>query len=225
MMKKINFWISSHLPQKWYWYLAGLINPWQAVLEDTSNLEEVYQRSQDIVKILEKLNLINKESLVLDIGCGVGRAELLLSKKVKLCIGIDISSSMINLAKKHIKSSHVKFYVTNGNDLKMFDDGKFDLVFSILVFQHLPGEVFKNYLKESLRVLKNSGQLAFQIPIYFTQKPEDPPKFHPWALRFYSLVELQDLLKRSGFSQIRFFNSSGDLLKNNQTQALAVAEK
>lgn len=225
MRKQINFWISLILPQKLYWNLAGLFNPWQAVLEDTKNAKEVYRRSEDIVNLLRKLKLINKQSAVLDIGCGVGRAELNLAKKVKEIVGIDISPSMISLAKKHIKDQNAKFYINNGQDLKEFENNSFDLVFSILVFQHLPQEVFVNYLKESFRVLKDAGKICFQIPIYFDQKPNDPPESHPWALRFYNLDELNKILKDSGFKKFQFLNSSGDQLKTNQTQAIIVAKK
>lgn len=225
MLKQFNFWISSFLPQKLYWYLAGLINPWQAVLEDAPTKEAVYRRNQDIVNILEKLKLINKQSVVLDIGCGVGRAEVGLVKKVKEIIGIDISPSMINLAKKYIQDQNIKFFTTNGRDLKEFNNNTFDVVFCILVFQHLPRKIFYDYLKEAYRVLKTRGKLFFQIPIYFNQKPKDPPLNHPWALRFYSLNELESILRTTGFKKIKFFNVGGNRLKTLDTQALVLIEK
>lgn len=225
MFKLINFWLASIFPPKVYWNLAGLIRPWQAVLEDARNLEEVYLRGKDIVNILEKLRLIDKNSRVLDIGCGVGRAEFSLAKKVRECIGIDISRSMIDIAKTHVKGHNIKFYVTNGNNLKIFAINSFDLVFSILVFQHLPIQIFINYLKESFRVLKMGGKIFFQIPIYYKQKPKDPPISHPWALRFYSLSELENLLKKIKFRKIKFFSVSGGKLKGEETQALVIAVK
>lgn len=225
MLKLINFYISSIVPQKLYWYLAGLINPWQAVLENATTPHEVFKRSKDIVSILEKLQLINKKNKVLDIGCGVGRAEFILAKKVQECTGIDISASMISLAKNHSGSHNVSFFTTNGKDLKIFPKNKFNLVFSILVFQHLPREIFLNYLKEAKRVLKNNGKICFQIPIYFNQKPKEPPKSHPWAMRFYSLIEMENILKQLNFKKIKFLSVGGNKLKVSQSQALVIAEK
>lgn len=225
MLKFINFWLSSLIGQKLYWNLAGKIHPWQAVLEDAPSLDSVYKRSKDIVDILEKLKLINKNSVVLDIGCGVGRGEYTLAKKVKECIGVDISSSMIKIARKYVKNNNVKFYITNGHDLKILSNKKFDLIFSILVFQHMPKEPFINYLKESFIILKNKGMICFQISIYQKDKPKDPPKSHPWALRFYNLVELEKILKKIGFVDIKFYDATGKKLNVNLSQAFVVAQK
>ena len=223
MIKGINFWISSFIPQKWYWHIVGLIKPWEAVLEDAPNAKAVYNRSKDIVFILKKLKLINKSSEVLDIGCGVGRAEYSLSKEVKQCTGVDISPSMVRLAKKNVKAKNVLFRVGNGKNLEEFQINHFTLVFSILVFQHLPSQVFKNYLKESFRVLRLGGKLFFQIHI--GQAQNDIPKNHPWAVRTYQLESLKNDLTKIGFKKIKTFNVQGGKLESLDYQAFMLAEK
>ncbi len=225
MLKKVNFLLSSFLPQKLYWYLAGLIHPWEAAIEEVNNPELFYKQSKDLVKLLEKLQVIDKKTRVLDIGCGVGRLEYALAEKVGQCTGIDISPSMVKLAKRHVKGENVKFLVTNGKDLEAVKNQKFDLVFSILVFQHLPREFFLKYLQEINSVLKKEGKLLFQIPIYWKQKPEEPPKNHPWGLRFYSLKELQESLERLNFSEIKFFDVGGGKLSEKENQAFVLAAK
>jgi ubiquinone/menaquinone biosynthesis C-methylase UbiE len=224
MIKGLNYKLSAFLPQKVYWYLAGLIHPWQAVLEDTSSAKEVYSRGSDFVVLLEKFKLINKKTKVLDIGCGVGRVEYALAKKVENIVGIDISPSMIRLANANVKAKNVEFLVGNGQNLQNLADSSFDLVFSVIVFQHLPRKTFKNYLKESYRVL-GKGNLFFQISVDEKGIKEDPPKNHPWALRYYKTSEIKKILEEIGFKNIKFFNIEGKKLAKNSTQALVLATK
>ncbi|MCL5019644.1 MAG: class I SAM-dependent methyltransferase [Patescibacteria group bacterium] len=117
----------------------------------------------------------------------------------------------------------MEFVVTNGKDLRAVGDRKFDLVFSILVFQHLPREIFLKYLKESSEVLKSGGKLLFQIPIYQQQKPKEPPKNHPWGLRFYSLGELRESLEKLKYSEIKFLDVSGNKSTGKESQVFVLA--
>lgn len=225
MLKKINFILSSIIPQKLYWHLAGLIHPWDSVLEGISEPVKLYKQSSKLIILLKKFKLINKNSAVLDIGCGVGRLEYKLANEVKSCLGIDIAPSMIALAKKHIKSNNVQFRVVGGKDLADLGRKKFDLIFSIIVFQHLPRNIFQNYIKQSYKYLKRRGKLFFQIPTYKNIKPPEPPRNHPWAIRRYSLKELEKILKAAAFKKIGFYNVAGDQLTGKEDQIFVLGIK
>lgn len=225
MLKKVNFILSSLLPQKIYWHLAGLMHPWEAVVENVNNPKTLYKQGEDIVKLLEKLKLINRKIRVLDIGCGVGRVEYALAESIEKCVGIDIAPSMIKLARKNVKAKNVTFLITSGDSLREVKDEKFDLVFSLLVFQHLPRRIFQKYVKEANHILVKGGRIFFQIPIYQRQKPSEPPKNHPWALRYYSLEELKRVVRKMGFVGIKFFNPQGEKLVKKDDQAFVLATK
>lgn len=225
MLKRINFFISSIFPQKLYWHSAGLVHPWESVIEGINNPSKLYQKSDDLVKLLKKLKLINKNTKVLDIGCGVGRLEYKLGKEVKFCLGIDIAPSMIALAKKNTSTKNVKFMVVNGRDLSGLGSMQFALIFSMIVFQHLPRNVFKNYVRDSYKHLKNKGKLFFQIPIYKGSKPLEPPINHPWAVRSYNLKELEKILKSSGFKNIKFYSVEGNKLIGHEDQVFVLGVK
>lgn len=224
-MKSLNYYLSAVLPQKLYWTLAGLIHPYQAVLENSSGVKDVYQRSEEIIRLLKKFSLIDKKSIVLDIGCGVGRAEFLLQDLVGKCIGVDISPSMIKIARQNIQANNIEFITVNGKNLGCFAKNSFSLVFSILVFQHLPRAVFQNYLQDIYRVLKPKTSLLFQISIDYNQELPEPPISHPWALRYYSITQLYQLLKSAGFQKINFYNIAGNKISSTNKQAIALAVK
>jgi ubiquinone/menaquinone biosynthesis C-methylase UbiE len=63
----------------------------------------------------------------------------------------------------------VHFSTIGGTDLKQFENDTFDLVYSYIVFQHIPEEaVIESYLREISRVLKPGGRAALQ----FDTRPE-----------------------------------------------------
>lgn len=226
MLKKVNFILSSVLPQKLYWHLAGLIHPWEAILENCSSIDGFYSYDRGLVDLLQKLKLINKSTAVLDIGCGAGRIEYSLAPNVKECTGIDIAPSMVKLAKKHVNQKNVKFIVVDGQNLKIFPDKKFNLVFSLLVFQHLPRAIFFNYLVDSYRVLKKGGKLFFQILLqHGSIKNQEPPNNHPWAVRLYTLAELKNHLENIGFTNLRFLTTSGQKVSGKEENVFVVGEK
>ena len=107
----------------------------------------------------------------LDFGCGVGRLTQALSKHFDSCYGVDISATMIKLAKKFNKFSKKCHYIVNEtNNLSVFQDNYFSFIYSSIVFQHIPPKHTEKYLKEFVRVLKPGGLIVFQIPESFKGK-------------------------------------------------------
>jgi SAM-dependent methyltransferase len=55
--------------------------------------------------------------------------------------------------------------LNTADDLRPFESGSFDLVYSRYVLQHLPGRAMvRSYLAEFIRVLRPGGLLVFQLP-------------------------------------------------------------
>jgi ubiquinone/menaquinone biosynthesis C-methylase UbiE len=109
----------------------------------------------------------------LDFGCGAGRSTRFLKKLGFNAIGIDISSSMIQLAKNADPSGEYRL-VADG-DFSAFKPGSFDLVLSAFAFDNIPG-VGKRcaQLRGLRRLLKNQGRIILlgSTPDIYT---------HEWA--------------------------------------------
>jgi len=97
-----------------------------------------------------------KEMKVLEIGCGIGRILIYMSKIFGEVVGVDISSEMLKICRNYTKNiSNCTLYENNGLDLSILKDNYFDFCYSYEVFQHIPSkDVVKNYFKEVSRVLK-----------------------------------------------------------------------
>ena len=75
----------------------------------------------------------------LDVGCGVGRLLIPLAKRVREAVGVDIAPAMLDLCLKHAAEAGVdNVTVYPSDDTLSQIRGKFDLVNSYIVLQHIP---------------------------------------------------------------------------------------
>lgn len=136
----------------------------------------------------------------LEIGCGLGRLVKPLSERIARVTGVDISGEMIERAREALAGRpNVRLLRTDG-DLPETPDASLDLVYSLIVFQHVPAKAaVSRYLAESARVLKAGGVLRFQAD----GRPER--RFEPldtWHGVRYSAVELARELDALGLDVV-----------------------
>lgn len=101
---------------------------------------------------------IDKDSIILDYGCGCGRTiDLLGTSSYKNIYGVDISNEMVNMSRKKFPS--YEFHVIEGKDARLnFEDGFFDAVFLLAVLTCITTDKEQNQiLNEISRVLKPNG--------------------------------------------------------------------
>lgn len=104
---------------------------------------------------------LGPEDKVLEIGCGVGSWLLHLYDKVAEMHGTDISETAIRHA-EHLFRNEANVHLHAGTDLEaMFPETRFNLVFAITVFQHLPRWQTKEYLRQSFDLMACDGVLFF----------------------------------------------------------------
>jgi ubiquinone/menaquinone biosynthesis C-methylase UbiE len=95
---------------------------------------------------------------ILDVGCGNGIITNYLFSKNQNTIGVDISSKMLNEAKK--KYPKIKFKKMDMKALN-FKDETFNGVFCFQAFEHIPPEYQRKVLSEFYRTLQKGGILMF----------------------------------------------------------------
>ena len=101
----------------------------------------------------------------LDFGCGVGRLTQALTRYFDEVYGVDIAPSMIELAKKYNRQGDkCHYYLNETDDLKLFSNNIFDLIYTVITLQHMEPRYSKNYIKGFLRILTPYGVLIFQLP-------------------------------------------------------------
>lgn len=120
---------------------------------------------ETLIEYVKSLNLEFPRGTALDFGCGVGRTTQPLARYFDVCYGVDIASSMIELANKFNRYGDKCRYVLNETyDLKLFPDNSFNFIYSMITFQNMAPRYSKKYIKEFMRILTPGGLLIFQIP-------------------------------------------------------------
>jgi len=100
-----------------------------------------------------------KEKTVLCLGCGTGEEnEFIHTLGAKRVVGVDISSGLIEIAKKAYP--HLEFQVMDIEKLD-FPDGSFDFVFSSLTMHYLKDWI--ETLKRVHNTLKEGGTFLFSM--------------------------------------------------------------
>ena len=108
----------------------------------------------------------------LDFGCAAGRLSLGLARHFAQVDGVDIAPSMIELARKYnTEVDRVRYFVNDKPDLSLFENDRFDFIYTNITLQHIPPEFSKAYLREFVRVLKPGGLLMFQLPTHKKSVP------------------------------------------------------
>lgn len=123
---------------------------------DYNNIADPYARHRKAIPLvlneLQRVCEVSPESRILEVGCGTGN-QLTALVKATDCHGwgIDPSDEMLNYA---VADEKLHFLPGFAEELP-FEDGFFDLVFSINVIHHIQSTIA--YFQEVLRVLKPHG--------------------------------------------------------------------
>ncbi len=115
--------------------------------------------------ILNDIVLDPRQSVVLEIGCGIGRLMREMSRHCKFVHGVDVSPKMIQMSKRYLRGlSNVETILNQGDDLDGISDDSIDFCYSFIVFQHIPSkEVVTNYIEATFRKLRPGGAFKFQV--------------------------------------------------------------
>ena len=102
---------------------------------------------------------------VVEIGCGIGRITRAIAARARHVVGVDVSDEMVERGRRQLADlGNVDLRVGNGHDLAGIEDETADVVYSFIVFQHIPDPaVTCRYVTDMGRVLRPNGWALFQI--------------------------------------------------------------
>jgi ubiquinone/menaquinone biosynthesis C-methylase UbiE len=157
------------------------------------------------------MEVLPKNGLLLDIGCGTGLFVEKYCMDHSTAIGLDISRGMILQARRRCKDR--EFVVGTGETIP-FSDDSFDAAASLLAFSYMRDP--KKMLDETFRVLKPGGTLAVctlgknlltrGIPaIYFISErfQVDHVVMRDFGEHYYNEEEMVHMFTTAGFIDVR----------------------
>ena len=158
-----------------HWNEYGRSDPLWAILTAPDkkgnrwSIDEFLQTGRDeidaLIRYLDERGLAQNRRRALDFGCGAGRLTHALAGHFDHVIGVDIAASMIEVAKRlHGGTPNLDFRVNTSGRLESIPSGSVDLVYTLLVLQHIRPRYIRQYLAEFVRLLTPGGVLLFQLP-------------------------------------------------------------
>lgn len=144
----------------------------------------------DAMARLDALGVEVRRGAALDFGCGVGRLTQALGRRFERAHGVDIAPAMIEEARRLNRlGEHCEYHVNGDPDLRLFDDGTFDFVYTTLVLQHMEPRYISAYLAEFGRVLAPGGVAMFQVPSAPAEQGVEPLADAAFSARLAPHVE------------------------------------
>lgn len=122
---------------------------------------------ESVMRALEAADATpNFHGSFLDFGCGVGRNTRALAQRFAAGVGIDVSETMIALAREYSEgdAKRAAYTVNRREGLPDMPDACIDFVYCHIVLQHLPRALQPVFVSEFLRILKPGGIAALQVP-------------------------------------------------------------
>lgn len=165
-------------------------DPEQGEVDDTYNsVAQLYHNVFTDIKVRkDEYNWIRThlpqsgDIKMLDIGCGNGALLRELSGNITMGTGVDISESLLALARKHNQQhNHITFQKLDGPELP-FPDDTFNLVISMLSFRYLDWDPI---MKEIQRVIQPNGKLLIVDMVTAPVRSSEWPKFIKSKLQQY----------------------------------------
>lgn len=127
--------------------------------------EKFFQSGEDhakkVLSVLREINPDFSPRRSLDFGCGVGRVTLPLAHESNIVVGVDVSPGMLSEAQRNAVASGVD-NITFTHTVT----GSFNLVHSVLVFQHIPPRRGARILAELASRLDTGGMIILQVPYH-----------------------------------------------------------
>jgi len=157
------------------------------------------------------LENIDKDNVILDIGCGNGRLASELATIAKKVVGIDISQKNIDVANKKFKKPNIKFIA--GDVTKYSFNEKFDYIVLSNVLEHIDKRV--DFLKK-LHSLTDT--ILLRVPLIdrdwlTVYKKENGYKYMLDKTHFieYTINILQNELNQTGWQLNRYSIQFGEV--------------
>jgi len=144
-------------------------------------------------------NYVKPDIEILDIGCGTGSLIIDAAKAGARTTGVDISTGMLAVAQKRIANNGMRDRITLHNAGvveidSLFEENRFDLIISTLVFSELYSEERALVLHQIKKILKPNGTLVIAVEV----QPGKPLKKTIYYLVRLPLTVLTYIIAQTG---------------------------
>lgn len=165
------------------WEKLARSDPLWAVLSDADkrarqwNVEEFFETGEVLVeRVCQRAASAGVQltfGSAVDFGCGVGRLSRALAHRFTTVVGIDVSETMIAIARDlHRENANLRFLLNKADNLHSCPSASADFVCSHITLQHLRPALAKRYMREFFRIVRPGRHVYFQLPSHLILRPD-----------------------------------------------------
>ncbi len=120
------------------------------------------------LNLIKYLDILHKNDIVLDAGCGSGNTVLEFAKKVQYFVGIDSNEDSVKFLKEKIENLQIKnVLIENRALLEIISlNLKFSRIIMTEVIEHLSEEYLERVLWQMQKVMNRNAKILITTPNY-----------------------------------------------------------
>ncbi|MFA6294909.1 MAG: class I SAM-dependent methyltransferase [Candidatus Paceibacterota bacterium] len=131
---------------------------------------------------------LNKETRLLELGCGTSTLTISLANEIKSLVGLDISPEALRLSREHSRElGAMNTEFIEGDCLNVPFENEFDIVWSQGLIEHFDNPA--TVVEQHYRALKPGGTVLISVPYkwsyimpwYLITRPKIFRSFWPWT--------------------------------------------
>ena len=200
------------------WEIAGLTRAltMEAILRGVNEQDFWKEGERDASRLTR---FVDPSSVVLDVGCGIGRVMKFIAPKCREISGVDTSTLILRRAKHELRSfKNCHLYRQDFKKCSAFSNDSFDLVYSFYVLQHMEKEDAYLSLLLMRRILKPKGILYLQFPDFTSdhffslfEKYASSGSKYGARVRAYTKPEIERLFQGAGLEIMEYVKEDENL--------------
>ena len=160
----------------------------------------VQDNAKNFVKYIKEKIKLNKDTVIMDFGCGTGIVGLNLINNVKKVVFLDPSKGMIKQVQKAILKKNIHNYEILEGDINKYKGDKLDLILVANVFHHI--EDINHIINKFSSILKKGGKV---LVVDLFETSED---FHGGSAPHngFKPENIVKLFKNNNFTNVQYEN-------------------
>lgn len=153
---------------QWVTIMRSNLKHWQELQASGYFEAPTYKDRPDFgdfeIRAIEHFMPLRADMTVVIVGCGYGRESEYIARRVKHVYGIDVSEPILEMAQRHLQEKGVRnFTPILATEYASKIPPGIDLVFSIVVMQHLTRDLVVDYFYRLGAMLVPEGRMVVQF--------------------------------------------------------------
>jgi ubiquinone/menaquinone biosynthesis C-methylase UbiE len=175
----------------------------------------VQENAKNFAKYLNENNILNKDLITMDFGCGTGILGLKIINNVKKLIFLDSSKEMIKQVKSGLLEKNVLNYELIEGEIDTYKGDKIDLILVTNVLNYI--DDINNVINKFSNILKKGGKV---LVVDLIETSEDISNTH----NGFKPENVVKLFENNGFNNVKYENFYDLNIWKSYKQFIVIAE-